>query len=714
MPSYDWIPFYEEFAKKLLNYKNNRSELIKIVRKVFDDIDLDLPTLETDNKMTDIDPFTVLGLFNKGLTKNNRKKIINSFTKYIDIESPVPTSFRSIPILMSLNATFYDFEHKRGEDDIDNLWELFEAALDYSEKETEENKDKLSKYYNLVIKQRQIGNAKISMGLYWIAPHTFLNLDGTNVEYIYKSEKLPEELVNSLPKMTTKMNVEKYFEITEKVEDYILDEKSSVENLPEFSYEAWEYSKKNKKTARDDLGKGLPDSGVRMVHYWLYSPGKGSNRWDEFYEKDIMAIRWSELGDLTQYRSRDEIIEQFRELHQSSASFKNKALATWEFANEMKIGDVIFVKKGRDKLIGRGIVESDYYYDDSVESEYKNIRNVRWTHNGEWEYPGTAIGKTLTDTTVSTTDTEKLKAVFRDESEEEYLDELEEVTYDSYIREDFLSEVFMNEEQYDNLVALLKNKKNIILQGPPGVGKTYMAKRLAYSMIGERNIERVKMVQFHQSYSYEDFIEGFRPAQEGEGFEIKKGAFHDFCREAEKDIENDYFFIIDEINRGNLSKIFGELLMLIENDKRGHQLQLLYSDDKFSVPSNVYIIGMMNTADRSLAILDYALRRRFAFYDLQPAFQSTGFSNYQEALANKSFDALVQTIASLNLEIENDESLGAGFAIGHSYLSNIKEITGNELDNIIEYEIIPLISEYWFDELNKVNEWKNKLRRAIR
>ena len=173
----------------------------------------------------------------------------------------------------------------------------------------------------------------------------------------------------------------------------------------------------------------------------------------------------------------------------------------------------------------------------------------------------------------------------------------------------------MNEQDYKTLVNVLKMKKNIILQGAPGVGKTFTAKRLAYSIIGAKNPDRVQMLQFHQSYSYEDFIEGYRPTENG--FTIKKGSFYKFCKLAEDDDENDYFFIIDEINRGNLSKIFGELFMLIEKDKRGIELQLLYSDENFSVPANVYIIGMMNTADRSLAMLDYALRRRFSFFTMK-------------------------------------------------------------------------------------------------
>ena len=272
----------------------------------------------------------------------------------------------------------------------------------------------------------------------------------------------------------------------------------------------------------------------------------------------------------------------------------------------------------------------------------------------------------------------------------------------------------MYDEEYSQLVGILRNKKNIILQGAPGVGKTFAAKRLAYSMMGVKDIDRVMMVQFHQSYSYEDFIMGFRPTETG--FELKKGAFYNFCKKAEIDSDNDYFFIIDEINRGNLSKIFGELFMLIENDKRGLPLQLLYSDEKFAVPGNVYIIGMMNTADRSLAMLDYALRRRFAFFELRPGFETDGFREYRTTLDNEKFNKLINCVEGLNNAISADESLGDGFCIGHSYFCNLDAETIDDrcLSGIVEYELIPLLKEYWFDEPVKVKDWSSNLRSAIK
>ena len=178
-----------------------------------------------------------------------------------------------------------------------------------------------------------------------------------------------------------------------------------------------------------------------------------------------------------------------------------------------------------------------------------------------------------------------------------------ETSIDAYTKSDFLDEVYMTEKRYENLVAVLRNKKNIILQGAPGVGKTFAARRLAWSMMGEKDDSRIEFVQFHQNYSYEDFMMGYKPVEDG--FELKYGIFYRFCQKAANQPDKEFFFIIDEINRGNMSKIFGELLMLIEKDYRGTKATLAYNGLSFSVPKNLYIIGMMNTADRSLAMIDY-------------------------------------------------------------------------------------------------------------
>lgn len=290
--------------------------------------------------------------------------------------------------------------------------------------------------------------------------------------------------------------------------------------------------------------------------------------------------------------------------------------------------------------------------------------------------------KTLTDMTPYTDFLKKMQALFDEGKPEDSLDAGEEAAaYDPYTAEDFLQDVYMDEERYQTLKALLLTKKNVILQGAPGVGKTFAAKRLAYSIMGEKDTSRVQMVQFHQSYSYEDFIMGFRPTESG--FTLKKGVFYEFCRKASED-DRPYFFIIDEINRGNLSKIFGELFMLIESDKRGVELQLLYADEQFSIPGNIYIISMMNTADRSLAMLDYALRRRFAFFEMPPAFSSAGFQAYKLKINNVKFNRLVETVERLNREIAEDDSLGEGFRIGHSYFCTNINISDEWLRSVVE------------------------------
>ena len=827
---FEWINFYSEFATKLLEFKNNRAELIADIQSAYSAINMKLPKLEREDSIIDIDPFTVFGLFNKGITNANRIAILESFATVFNIKSKVPNNFDGIPVLNNLKATYYGFKDDRQAADIDNLWGLYESAINLAEKDDEANREIFTKWYDTVHDQLGI-RWNITMGLYWIRPYEFINLDSINRRFIVGPDNMPVDFVNSVKKKLNKVPyAAEYLAIKDACLRALKDGNYEYKNYPELSYRAWIVSKqvnqekaevKGKKSSkaaflrwfapliqalRDLGGSGTPaearakiieneqlsedeinqtrgknnvnkfenevafarnylvnagyidksvygiwtltaagksvdmtsemaldifknvlssspskqgkntdalaDEDVHTVRYWLYAPGEGSCMWDEFYTSGIMAIGWGEIGDLSTFDSKDAMKIKMREVIDESLSYKNAAHATWQFANEMKIGDIVFVKKGMHQIIGRGVVMSDYEYDNTRDDEYKNIRQVDWTHNGEWPHPGQAVMKTLTDITSYTDYVEKLNSLFEDETEEDAEDV--EKTYPPYTKEDFLSEVFMPEEEYDKLSGILRIKKNIILQGAPGVGKTFVAKRIAFSMMGVKDVERVMMVQFHQSYSYEDFIMGFRPSTDG--FELKRGAFYNFCKKAEIDGDNDYFFIIDEINRGNLSKIFGELFMLIENDKRGVSLQLLYSDEKFSVPKNIYIIGMMNTADRSLAMLDYALRRRFAFFEIKPGFTTDGFREYRMSLENEKFDKLIACVESLNNVISNDESLGDGFCIGHSYFCNLSPdtIDNQVLSGIVEYELIPLLKEYWFDEPTKVKDWSNNLRSAIK
>ena len=830
---FDWIPFYEEFADKLLAYKDNRQELIEKIKQVYEVTGLNLPTLERnengDNEIVDIDPFTIFGLFNKRINIDNRIKIISAIKNTFKISASVPSGFDGIPILDPRNSTFYYFiyskkeENIRKESDIPNLWTVFEYALYLSSNDNNKNREGFSVSFNKALQQKGI-NWTLSMGLFWIRPNRFINLDTTNREFLKLNDIIPDNIKKKVRNIKSMPRAEEYLPICDDCIAYINSDNCPYKSIADLSTNAWKAMKeKNNDEKADktnnpikvkylrwfnpllqalrDLGgsatpqqvrerikinehltdeetsavngknqvnqfgnevafarmylvkagymdgsvygiwaltdegksvemteelaseifrkvvkdaqekreakvSDLVDEDATTKRYWIYSPGHNAEKWEECTQKGVMLIGWGEIGDLSNYTSKAEIKAAMQETYDDSKTYRNAAHATWQFAYEMKPGDIVFAKQGMHKIIGRGVVDSEYKYEENADDAYNNTRAVKWTNIGEWEHPGQAAMKTLTDITQYTKYVEELNALFDIDEDDDEIPETE-TTLDNYDKEDFLKDVYISADSYTTLVGLMTRKRNVILLGAPGVGKTFAAKRLAYSMMGVMDSSRVKTVQFHQSYTYEDFIEGFRPSVSGTGFEIKKGVFYNFCKEAENDSENDYFFIIDEINRGNLSKIFGELFTLIEADKRGkRKMELLYSSDnfsvpKFSVPKNVYIIGMMNTADRSLAMIDYALRRRFAFFEMKPAFESEGFREYQYGLENDKFNKLIDCVISLNQRIADDDSLGEGFCIGHSYFCDIEEIKENTLTDIV-------------DEPSKVKEWSDRLRSAVK
>lgn len=535
----DWIEFYKEFANKLLDYKNNRPELIDKMKSIFTNIKIKIPK-HLEKK--DIDPFSILTITMR------TEEIINEIKDKFEINSKYSGDY--YPCRLGL---FYPHLQNH----IENLWNIFEAAINYADNKNSENREKFIKAFNLA---KDIKGIKwdLTIGLHWIRPFNYMNLDISSKKFIIQI--IPDYAKYLSDENKSMINGEEYLTICDKLIEVINNNNYEFKNLAE----------------------------LQLYAYYDYSI--------EYIAK--------------------------------------------------------YIEKNIDNV-------------DNADKEEVNEMNIKENYNQS----------------------------------------------NKYNKKKFLQEVFITEKEYNKLVDLIKDKQNIILQGSAGVGKTYVAKRLAYSIIGEENKKQVKMIQFHQSYSYEDFIMGFRPS-ENEGFELKEGVFYRFCKEAEDDEENEYFLIIDEINRGNISKIFGELFMLIENDKRGEEAELLYKDELFSVPKNLYIIGLMNTADRSLAMLDYALRRRFAFYDMKPAFDSKQFKDYQNGLKNNKFDNLIKTVKDLNKEIS--EELGEGFCIGHSYFCNFQTVTDDKLSQIIEYELIPLLKEYWFDDKDKVNTWIKNLTDAIK
>lgn len=705
---FQWTEFYMELASALLPYKNNRSDLIAKLKTIFADAGMNFPFKEREKEVyDDICPFTVFGSFNKGITNANRIALLEQFAKQFSIKAAVPTEFDGIPVVMNLSAWFFAYKENRGEHDIDNLWDLLEKAIAYSDEASTDNKIAFIAAYDTVIKQKKI-KWNITMGLYWARPYTFINLDSTNRAFITDVDNMPHYFTTIFSDINKGLpNGRNYLFMCEQAKNALNQKKYEYHSFPELSYYAW---KSNQSGKTEETTTTTVDSNIKETNYWIYSPGDNASMWDEFYKSGIMGIGWDDVTDLKGFSSKEEIKEYMKKVYDPSYSYKNNAHCLWQFANEIKVGDVIFVKKGMHKIIGKGIVTSDYIYDIS-RSTYKHIRKVDWQNNGEWEHPGQAVMKTLTNISAYPDYVQKLLALFAEDASEE-ISEQKEIKYPLYSKDDFLNEVYMDEDTYNTLTELLEAKYNVILQGAPGVGKTFAAKRLAYSIMGQKDTSRVAMVQFHQSYSYEDFIQGYRPSKDG--FELENGTFYKFCKEAEEDNERPYFFIIDEINRGNLSKILGELMMLIEKDKRGEKIKLLHSNEWFTVPQNVRIIGVMNTADRSLALMDYALRRRFAFFNFAPAFSSDGFKNYLSEKNSAKLEKLISVVESLNNAISDDESLGEGFRIGHSYFCTDKEITDDLLKSIVEYEIIPLIKEYWFDEPSKIRDWSANLRSAIK
>ena len=294
-----------------------------------------------------------------------------------------------------------------------------------------------------------------------------------------------------------------------------------------------------------------------------------------------------------------------------------------------------------------------------------------------------------------------------------------------YTIDDILADgCFLDRATLETMLQRLETEQNIILQAPPGSGKTWLSKKLTYAFIGHKDDDQVRQVQFHTNLSYEDFVRGWRP-QAGGKLDLVDGPFLKLAENARNDPDGKYVMVIEEINRGNPASIFGELLTLLEADKRNPDdgLALAYpssDSERFHIPPNVYVIGTMNLADRSLALVDFALRRRFAFFDLVPALNATwrDWVDRECSIPTVFLSRIAQRVSALNDQIAADPNLGDQFRIGHSHFTPTQ---GTPIDDhiqwfkdVVETEIAPLLREYWFDSLVRSREETDKLVAGLR
>ncbi len=692
---FSWKPIHEETAVRILDFENRQLELIQLLEQMQEE---GLNTIKTadvgglEGKLREMDPFTFLATFNRRITQRNRVMNWEFLKRAWNLQSDIPKDFHGIPVVNPQTPWFIWYANPRFEGDVRLVWQLARSAIEGKWDEFDTG------IFEECLKITGVGLTYLTYGLFWIAPTKFLPISTKTKNYLNaKDISIPAE--NKINKTTYDLLLD---EVREKLSSDFIQES---------------YNAQLHKDNQDNNGSAPQNKTRKRI--WLIAPGRGAEMWDNFLKHEVIGIGWN-LGDLRNYNSPSEMEAALKSHYNWDHNPSNISRACWEFTNVMNNGDVVIAKKGMSQVIGIGRIASDYKHDEKFDG-FSNIRKVEWLKEGLWDLGFRVAQKTLTDITTATDYGPKIldfmglpelaREIYGKLPPEDLVDAVKEdppPVLASFDKAEALSTLFMSNESFDQMLAQLKRKQNVILQGPPGVGKTFVAQTLAYALMGEKDQNRIGMVQFHQSYGYEEFIQGLRPTAGG-SYELRKGVFYEFCQEANED-PRPHVFIIDEINRGNLSKILGELMMLIERDKREakYAMPLAYSepgDDSFFVPANVYIVGLMNTADRSLALVDYALRRRFAFVTLKPEFGSPKFKKFladrgmEEDLAAKLVDCMTQ----LNREIAEDKlDLGEGFCIGHSYFCSDDTGIGYEwIKEVLEYEIQPLLQEYWMESSEK-------------
>ncbi|WP_278656593.1 AAA family ATPase [Paraclostridium bifermentans] len=705
-----WGDFYQEFANKILQYKNNRKDLITIIRKVYDNINIKLPTLEKDNNIVDIDPFTVFGLFNKGIKDENRTIIITEFAKLLNINLEVPTDFSGIPLLNNMSSTFYKFEGYRKEYDIDNLWKVFEYAIKYDENPNDEDEANLINYYDKTLSQKGV-KWKLSMGLFWIRPYRYINLDEQNRTFIC-NEKNNLNTVKSIFPNIEKGHVpngEQYIAISNECKRLVDSGNYKFKNFIEMSHCSW-INKSNNPPAdyivdtkeREEI-KVIIRNNKMPKNTILYGP-PGTGKTYNVCNKALEIIDYEKYKDIINNPlKRDELVKEFNKLKE-------------------------------DGIIGFCTFHQSYSYEDFVEG-------LRSDGSGGFE-PKDGIFKQLCESASVKAQTELPKYKFDQNQISAHKMSLgdtsskEDTIYEYCIKNNCVSLGWGRDIDYTNCKDRYEVKEVFKQNNPDSTGKDFDINAINrfkniiqegdLVIISQGNHKARAIGKVIGDYNYDPNTEirynHFRKVEwlyNGEAIDVKRilkdkvfsqQSIYTFYNEdlkfdnikeliSEKPIENkskNYVLIIDEINRGNISKIFGELITLIEEDKRiGERNELKvtlpYSNESFGVPNNLYIIGTMNTADRSIALLDTALRRRFDFVEYMP--NEKLLSTDAEGI---NVSKLLKTINDrIEFLIDRDHT------IGHAYF--IKEnLTFEDLVSIMKNKIIPLLQEYFYDDFEKI------------
>lgn len=678
-----WTQFYEELADRLLDHKHDRTKLIEFIHELpgkVESVSLlnDQPEEGNKQPLKDICPFTVFALFNRGITEPNRVAIATELASFLTLDSPVPKSFEGIPVVNNQGTWFFAYQYKRGTSDIDNLWSLFESALSYAKNSDNETLDQVAKGYDQALRQHGTG-WNLSMGLYWIRPWKFLTLDGQSQKYIEK--KLDIEIGRS--GKGKRSSAKEYLSLIEDLEERFQEDSYPVHSFPELSLAAWAF---------EDTETAIHPGATDLVDV------------DEDDEIDFDEVSDAEKSVIPKF---DELMIPFlRVIKDGKAHQSKQVYQTLKVELKMTEFDSVTVESTGKPLFDNRAAWAKSYLKKAGLVEFPARGEVQLTEDGMH-----FIGLPLSELArfKRFTDFFSIGESFTYEDESH----LAPYTLENIVEDG----CFLDVADLKSMLQHLRIKKNIILQGPPGTGKTWLAKKLAFALIGKKKESALKAVQFHPNLSYEDFVRGWRPSAEGK-LELVNGPFIEMIDRAKKDAKTNHVVVIEEINRGNPAQIFGEMLTLLEADKRtpDEALELSYrkyEGEKVHIPANLFVVGTMNIADRSLALVDLALRRRFAFYDLKPVLNEA-WKNWvhDKSKISKQLLSEIQTrISNLNSEIENDKNLGPQFKVGHSFVTPNVQIDDPHLwfTSVIESEIGPLLEEYWFDDIEKAQSATNAL-----